>query len=105
MRALILLIGIPWAIFVQARERVRFLFRRRLGDAGLRSSCCGPLPAEYDEGLPVARIGELAGKTELVATMNTGYSFWYGCRVCGQEWIQQHIGSGHGEVPHVVKAS
>ena len=104
MRALIILVALPWVIYQKIRERVLFSFRKKMGDPRQRGRCCGPLPNEFGTGKSLNDIPELAGKTEQVCSTNTGYSWWYACRVCGQEWIQDHISRGHTEVPHVHKA-
>ena len=105
MRALIILVALPWIFFTQARERVRFRLRERLGNVALRPSCCDPLPGEYEVGLDLVRIDALKEKAKLVATINTGYTLRYCCRICGQEWVQRHAGRGQGEYAHVFKAS
>lgn len=104
MRILIMLIALPWVIYSRVRESLQFLLRRHLGNPALRQECCAPLPSDYAVGLDIKRIPELSQKAELVATRSTGYSLWFCCNVCGQEWVQEHVGKGHGEYPHVVKA-
>jgi hypothetical protein len=104
MRTLIILAALPWVISQRIREWVLFTFRKKLGDSKKKGQCCELLPYDFGIGRSLSDVPELAAKTEQICFTNTGYSWWYACRVCGQEWVQDHVGKGHSEVPQVHKA-
>lgn len=88
------------------RERSRHALRRRLGDSANRAQCCGPMCTIYPLGQAVKEIPELATKLEQVSELNFGYTRWFSCRACGQEWREDFESVGnHSEDPHVRKAT
>lgn len=85
-------------------ERTRHGFRRRLGNPSRRSGCCDTLPVAYPRGRPVMQIPDLAARLQPVGTVDGGYTRWFACTVCGQEWREDSESVGdHGELPHVRK--
>jgi len=80
------------AILLNAQaQRIAHRFRRRIGDASKRSTCCGPMPAEYPKGSLISAVPDLAQKLDKVSELWGEHSAWYACRVCGQEWIEQFV--------------
>ena len=104
LKKLLMLPGIAHALQITAQERQAHAKRQQFGDPAKRGECCGPLPHDYPRGKEVAQIPELAERLELVSITNTGYTKWFGCHICGQEWREDAESVGHGELAHVKKA-
>ena len=88
-----------------AEERAKHALRKRLGDPSMRPSCCGPRPESFQEGVKVEDIEELSGILERTSTISMGYSPFYCCKVCGQEWYQDWEQLEFGGRTHVRKAT
>jgi hypothetical protein len=71
-----------------AIRSVRHVARRRLGDSSRRVQCCGPRPATYPVNHKVASIPELVPLLERTSSINGGYSPFFCCKICGQEWYE-----------------
>ena len=69
-------------------QRIRHAARKRFGDASKRPQCCGPRPAAYPVNQNVASIPELSALLARTSTINGGYSPFFCCKVCGQEWYE-----------------
>jgi hypothetical protein len=71
-----------------ALQRVRHALRRRPGNASKRPQCCGPRPSSYPVNQKVSSIADLSQVLERTSTINGGYSPFFCCRICGQEWYE-----------------
>ena len=69
-------------------HRIRHRVRKRVGDASRRAQCCGLRPALYGVNQKVSSIPGLSLLLERTSTINGGYSPFFCCRVCGQEWYE-----------------
>jgi hypothetical protein len=106
LRKVVMLPAYAIVAVMAIREKLRHATRKRIGDSTKRGGCCAPLPEAYPLGKRPEEIPDLATKLELVSTINTGYTRWFGCRVCGQEWREDEEGGGnYGGYPHVKKAT
>jgi len=73
-----------------ALQQARHALRRRLGDPSKRAECCGTRPASYPLNQRVSSIPALASLLERTSTVNGGYSPFFCCTVCGQEWYEDY---------------
>jgi hypothetical protein len=87
-----------------AFQQTRHALRRRLGDPSKRAECCGPRPASYPVNQKVSSIPDLAPLLERTSTVNGGYSPFFCCRVCGQEWYEDYEQLEFGGNIYVRKA-
>ena len=65
---------------------------------------CNSLPDKY-EGVSVKDIPELSCKLQVE---DRDYRTWittFRCQLCGQQWIEKYVATGHGEVPVVFKSN
>jgi len=65
-------------------------------------SCCTELNDRFD-GMAVKDIPDLHSNLEEVATDFKSWVTTFKCTNCGQIWIEQYKGKGHGDVPEVYK--
>jgi hypothetical protein len=87
-----------------AVQQARHALRRRLGDPSKRAECCGPRPASYPVDQRVSSIPDLASLLERTSTVNGGYSPFFCCKVCGQEWYEDYEQLKFGGIICVRKA-
>jgi hypothetical protein len=88
-----------------AFQRIRHTVRRRLGDASKRAQCCGPRPVSYPLNQRISSIPELLPLLERTSTINAGYSPFFCCKVCGQEWYEDWEQLKFGGNTYVRKAA
>ncbi len=63
---------------------------------------CEDLPNVFD-GKSVRSIPELHARVDQIHKEPRKWIRIFRCRECGQEWIEEYKGTGHGEVPSVRK--
>jgi hypothetical protein len=105
LKQILMLPAYAWALRTRTKEGLAYRARPRLGDASQRDTCCGPLPVQFKLGAGVEALPELRDKLEHVCTINTGYTRCFACRICGQEWQEDAVQVGQGELPRVYKAT
>lgn len=102
------LLMIPARLDLTARsiaEQVRHANRGTLGDASVRGSCCALRPTEFPIGQSMKRLPELRELLDAVSTTDLGFTTWYACTTCGQEWIETVVQVGKVEDFQVRKAT
>jgi hypothetical protein len=102
------LLMVPARLDITARsiaEQARHANRPTLGDASVRDSCCTLRPAEFPIGQLIKKLPELRVLLVPVSTTDLGFTTWYACRTCGQEWIETVVQVGKVEDIQVRKAA
>ena len=88
------------------RERFAHATRRRIGDPRQRANCCAKLPESYSLGVHIGSIADLAPQLEQVSSINNGFTRFFDCHICDQEWREDFESVGNNaEDPHVRKAT
>jgi hypothetical protein len=88
-----------------ARETSRHAEREKLGNVAKREECCGLRPRSFPDNSRVETIPELKTLLRRTSTINAGYSPYYCCTVCGQEWYESFIPEKFGGTVVVCKAT